>query len=118
MSAPPQRTVLDENTRRLVDYVYPWPRIEEQPLRHGYDGRFAESSPVELPMDTGDLQQTRARNDFSVVDYVQHVLRYCTGHFLRPLRGQRVVWALCNTALREGGQRQGGLMHNKAEPWS
>ena len=65
-------------------------------------------------MGTGDLQQTRVRSDLSVADYVQHVLRYYTGHFLRSVRGQRVVWALFNTALREEGHRQGALVHKNS----
>ena len=114
VAAPAPRKVLEETTTRVRDYVYPWPRIEREPLRHDDDGRFVKSFPVEFPMGTGDLQQTRVRSDFSVADYVQHVMRYHTGHLLRSLRGQRVLYALFNTALREEGHKQGGLMHKNS----
>ena len=75
IGAAPQRKVLEETTSRLHDYVYPWPRIEREPLRHDDDGRFVRSFPIEFPMGTGELHQTRIRSDFSVAEYMQHVLR-------------------------------------------
>ena len=114
VAEPAPRKVLEETSARVRDYVYPWPRIEREPLRHDDDGRFVKSFPVEFPMGTGDLQQTRVRSDFSVAEYVQHVLRYHTVHFLRSLRGQRVLYARFNTTLRKEGNKQGGLMHKNS----
>ena len=78
------------------------------------EGRFVKSFPLEFPMGTGDLRQARVRTDFSVSEYVQHVFRYYTGHFLCSIRGCRVVYALFNTSIREEGRRQGGLVHKQS----
>ena len=93
VEALPQRHVLQETKDRLAATVFPWPRIDRDPLSEMDEGRFVKSFPLEFPMGTGDLRQARVRTDFSVADYMQHVFRYFTGHFLRSIRGCRVVYA-------------------------
>ena len=51
------------------------------------------------------------RSDFSVIEWVKHLLRYFTGQFLSSIRGQRVVWAMFNTALRDVARMRGALVH-------
>ena len=41
-------------------------------------------------------------------------MRYYTGQFLHTVRGQRVVWALFNTALREHSRQTGHLVHKNS----
>ena len=64
---------------------------------------------------TGDLRRPRLRSDFSTVDWVQHVLRYHTGHFLQSVRGHRVVWALFNVSLQDVAHKKGALLHKQSQ---
>ena len=79
------------------------------------DGRFAKAFPLEFPMGTADLHQPRLRADFTTADWVQHLLRYYTGHFLCSLRGHRVVWALFNAALQSAAHQKGILLHKASD---
>ena len=79
------------------------------------DGRFVKAFPVEFPMGVADLRQPRLRSDFSVAEWVQHIFRYYTGHFLSSVRGHRVLWALFNTALQELGQQKGAIVHKRSD---
>ena len=65
-------------------------------------------------MGQGDLHQPRLRSDFSAADYVQHKFRYFDARFLDSARGQRVAWALFNTALREQSRQTGHLVHKNS----
>ena len=56
----------------------------------------------------------RFRSDFSAADYVQHKFRYFDARFLDSARGQRVAWALFNTALREQSRQTGHLVHKNS----
>ena len=46
--------------------------------------------------------------------YVQHKFCYFDGRFLDSARGQRVTWALFNTALREHSRQTGALVHKNS----
>ncbi len=45
--------------------------------------------------------------------WVQHLLRYETGHFVGGLRGQRVLWAMVSTMLLSEARARGfGIYRN------
>ena len=45
-------------------------------------------------------------------DYVQHLLRYRTGHFVNGRRGHRVVWTLVNSELLAEAAGKGFAVHS------
>ena len=57
-------------------------------------------------MGIGDLYEERPEK-VSVEDWVQHLIRYRTGHFVGGARGQRVLWAMVNTLLLTEARRRG-----------
>ena len=113
MTKPAPENIIEETQAQLSQAIWPWPSISPNPTRELEDGRFVKSHPIEFPMGTGDLRQARLRSDFSPADWVQHIFRYFTGHFLTSVRGHRVVWALFNTALREISREKGSIVHKR-----
>ena len=108
---PPTTSVAEERRCMARELVLPWPRIDADPCPMHEDGRFAKAFPLEFPTGLGDLHQPRLRSDFSVADWVQHVLRYHTGHFLSSVRGHRVIWAVFIAALQAAARDKGLLLH-------
>ena len=109
-----------ENVRETVQseaekHIFPWPEISEEPELEKNDARFVKAFPLTFPCGEADLRQPRQRSDFTVADYVQHLFRYHTGHIIRSNRGQREVWALFNTALREHAFKQRNLLNHKKQ---
>ena len=103
---------VEAHTREHVGaHAFAWPQILDHPTSGRADGRFVKAFPLVFPMGVADLYQPRLRSDFHVVDAVQHLFRYHTGHLLRSNDGHRATWALFNTALREIGYDKGGLVH-------
>ena len=111
MNALKSKDVEAETRAHVGAHAFAWPQILEQPSRERSDGRFVKAFPLIFPMGVADLYQPRLRSDFHVVEAVQHLFRYHTGHMLRSNDGHRVTWALFNTALREIGYDKGGLVH-------
>ena len=111
MNAQQQKHVEDATHAHVGSHAFAWPQIQEQPSRERADGRFVKAFPLVFPMGVADLYQPRLRSDFHLVDAVQHLFRYHTGHLLRSNDGHRATWALFNTALREVGYDKGGLVH-------
>ena len=102
----------DEAVRTAERLVYGWPSKDAEPTRVVSPGRFAKSFPLDFPMGIGDLYQERPHK-VSVEEWVQHLLRYRTGHFVGGLRGQRVVWAMVNTLLLSEARSRGfGVCRN------
>ena len=101
--------------QQLQDTVFPWQRIEEEPTAYFSDARFCKSYPLEMPFGLGDLHQDRVRDDYTTADWVQHKLRYYTGHFLSTIRGQRYVWAVFNTALQDVARQRRSIVHKRFE---
>ena len=63
-------------------------------------------------MGIADLYEERPRK-VSAEAWVQHLLRYRTGHFVGGLRGQRVLWAMVNTLLLSEARARGfGIYRN------
>ena len=63
-------------------------------------------------MGIADLFEDRPRK-VSPTDWVQHLLRYKTGHFVGGQRGQRVMWAMVNTLLLSEARSRGfGIYRN------
>ncbi len=100
------KNVTSETQAAVEERVFPWPEIKAEPTKEHEDGRFSKAFPIEFPTGQGDLYQPRLRNDFQVLEWVKHLLRYATGHFLSSIRGQRVVWAMFNTALRDAARQK------------
>ena len=83
MYALKSKDVEAETHDHLRAHAFAWPQIYEEPSRERSDGRFVKAFPLVFPMGVADLYQPRLRSDFSVVDAVQHLFRYHTGHLLR-----------------------------------
>ena len=93
------------------DAVRPWPAIEKDPVAMSDEGRFVKAFPLEFPMGVADLKQPQLRDDYSVMEWVQHKLRYKGGHFVNSARGHRLIWAMFNTALLEASRQMGHAYH-------
>ena len=104
-------SVQQETVKAVVENVFPWPRILNEPTPERADGRFVKAFPLAFPMGVGDLYQTRVRNDFHEVDAIQHLLRYESGHVHNVNDGHRLEYALFNTALRRIARDKGGIVH-------
>ena len=64
-------------------------------------------------MGIADLYDSEGLLKVSPAEWVQHLLRYWTGHFVGGLRGQRVVWAMVNTLLLTEARSRGfGIYRN------
>ena len=107
MNALKPKDVEAETREHLGSHAFAWPQILEHATSGRADGRFVKAFPLVFPMGVADLYQPRLRSDFHVVDAVQHLFRYHTGHLLRSSDGHRATWALFNTALREVGYDKG-----------
>ena len=110
----PGATQVEANlSHALETVVYPWPEIKNDPTPERNEGRFAKAFPLTFPTGSGDLYQTRIRNDFTTAQWAQHVFRFYDGRALSSLRGHRVVWAIFNTVLREAAHQKGSLLHRQ-----
>jgi len=103
----------EEDALRIAErLVYGWPNKNEEPTGACSYGRFVKSFPLEFPMGIADLFEERPRK-VSPEDWVQHLLRYCTGQFVGGQRGQRVMWAMVNTLLLSEARSRGfGIYRN------
>ena len=102
----------EEALRTAERLVYGWPSREADPTHAHSISRFVKSFPLDFPMGIGDLIEQRPRKVAPQV-WVQHLLRYHTGHFVGGPRGQRVLWALVNVLLlSEARQRGWGIYRN------
>ena len=109
-----QLTVKEAIAKGVDHVVKPWPPISQEPVAERQDGRLAKSFPLQFPCGEADIHQPRLRSDFSTADYVQHKFRYFDGRFWSTAQGQRVAWALFNTALREESYGIGKLVHRRS----
>ena len=101
-----------EALRTAERLVYGWPSRHEDPTGAQSQGRFVRAFPLDFPMGIADLFEERPRK-VSVEAWVQHLLRYRTGHFVGGLRGQRVLWAMVNTLLLSEARARGfGIYRN------
>ena len=89
----------DEAIRTAERLVYGWPSKQAEPTGAVNEGRFVKSFPLDFPMGIADLYESQRVHKVSPAEWVQHLLRYHTGHFVGGMRGQRVVWAMVNTLL-------------------
>ena len=105
----------EEEAVRLAErLVYGWPSRNEEPTGAHSRGRFVKAFPLDFPMGVGDLYESPERpRKVSPEVWVQHLLRYKTGHFVGGLRGQRVLWAMVNTLLLSEARARGfGIYRN------
>ena len=79
------------------------------------DARFVKAFPLEFPMGVGDLRQPRLRSDFTSIEWLQHLFRYYSGHFLSSNRGHRFAWAAFNTVLLEISHQNSHLAHKRSD---
>ena len=70
--------------------VYGWPSRHEDPTGAQSQGRFVRAFPLDFLIGIADLFEERPRK-VSGEAWVQHLLRYRTGHFVGGSRGQRVL---------------------------
>ena len=92
--------------------VYGWPGQDAEPTGASSVGRFVKAHPLDFPMGIGDLHEERPKK-VSIEEWVQHLLRYWTGHFVGGLRGQRVVWSMVNALLLSEARSRGhGIYRN------
>ncbi len=105
---------VDEHTRlSIASHIFAWPSINPDPVHPRDDARFVKAFPLEFPMGVGDLHQPRPREDFSSAQWLQHLLRYHTGHINSTSRGQRFVYAAFNAVLQDASRKQGLLVHKQ-----
>ncbi len=99
LEAPPEGRDAEAEVADLANQLlYGWPTVDRDPTGMRAPGRFPKAFPLEFPMGIGDLWDFRHR-PVTAAEWVQHLLRYCTGQFVSGLRGRRLVWALVNTVL-------------------
>ena len=101
-----ERDVEEDALRTAERLVYGWPSREADPTGAYSYGRFAKAFPLDFPMGIGDLHEERPRKVSPEV-WVQHLLRYRTGHFAGGPRKQRVLWALVNVLLLSEARGRG-----------
>ena len=102
-----------EVLRTAERLVYGWPSKQADPTGAVTEGRFVKSFPLDFPMGIADLYDNERLLKVSPAEWVQHLLRYWTGHFVGGLRGQRVVWAMVNTLLLTEARSRGfGIYRN------
>ena len=98
----------DEQAKSLAEHlVYGWPNKAVDPVTVRDAGRFVKSHPLDFPMGVGDLYDPDRPRKVSVLEWVQHLLRYRDGRFVRGLRGQRVLWAMVNELLLSEARQRG-----------
>ena len=100
---------------QVKDVMYAWPTIQQEPTSWNDDGRFAKAFPLSFPMGSGDFRQPRLRNDFTALDWTQHLFRFFTGHMQSSMRGHRVLWAAFNMTLGDVAHQKGSLVHKRSE---
>ena len=110
----PPRDVAQDLRAQTAQRVLGWPEIGKTPVTENCDGRLVKAHPLTFPTGCGDLRQTRLRTDFHPLAWVQHVFRYFDGRVLNTMRGQRAVWAVFNTAMRDLARRAGSLVHKNS----
>ena len=82
MEEPVETHQEEEEARQLAaGIVYGWPGTASEPTGAMSYGRFVKAHPLDFPMGIGDLYEVRPRK-VSVEEWVQHLLRYWTGHFV------------------------------------
>ena len=103
VDCPEEDKEAQQTAERLV---YGWPSQNSDPVAAHAIGRFVRSFPLDFPMGIADLYEVRPRTVSAEV-WVQHLLRYRTGHFVGGARGQRVLWAMVNTLLLTEARSRG-----------
>ena len=105
----------EESLRLAETLVYGYPSRYDEPTLPRAAGRFCKAFPLEYPMGVADLYEDPPRtHDVSPPEYVQHMLRLASGHFVQGLRGHRVVWALVNHELLSEAGGKGHVVHRMA----
>ena len=55
VAVPDRKSVGDALHSEVSQEVYPWPRVDMQPVPRYEEGRFVKSFPLQFPMGVGDL---------------------------------------------------------------
>jgi len=113
MQEPVEKRDEEEEAVRIAErLVYGWPSRDTEATGANSRGRFVKAHPLDFPMGVADLNEERPRTVSPEV-WVQHMLRYWTGHFVGGLRGQRVVWSMVNALLLSEARSHGwGVYRN------
>jgi len=91
----------DEALEIARNIVHGWPTVDDVPTRRRMIGRFVKSFPLKFPMGIGDLYELpedRPRH-VSGPEWLQHMLRFGSGHMLEGSDGDRCMWAMVNSVL-------------------
>jgi hypothetical protein len=111
----------DVQAKSLAEHlVYGWPNKAADPVTVIDAGRFVKAHLLDFPMGVGDLHDSDRPRKVSVAEWVQHLLRYRDGRFVRDMRGQRVLWSVLNEWLFSEARRigfgiQGGRVLTKGD---
>ena len=98
----------DDQAKSLAEHlVYGWPNKAADPVTVRDAGRFVKAHPLDFPMGVGDLFDPDRPRKVRVSEWVQHLIRYKDGRFVRGLRGQRVLWAMVNELLLSEARQRG-----------
>ena len=97
MALPLPPSVEEACAQKLTETIHPWPTIPADPIPWRDDGRFAKAFPLTFVTGVGDYHQPRHRDDFSLLEWVQHIFRFYTGHVQSSMRGNRVLWTALDT---------------------
>ena len=98
----------DEQALSLAEHlVYGWLNKAAHPVTVRDAGRFVKARPLDFPMGVGDLYDTDRPRKVAVSEWVQHLLWYRDGRFVRGMRGQRVLSAMVNELLLSDARQRG-----------
>ena len=110
--APEERGV-EEQTRQVLEaVVHGYPGQAAEPTGSRRPGRLVKAFPLKFPMGIADPYDEGRPREISMRDYVQHLLRYWTGHFVNGRDGHRVIWALVNSELVREASGKGYVVHS------
>ena len=90
--------------------AYGWPSVDREPTGVRQGARFVKAFPLKFPMGIGDLHEERIWK-VSGPEWLQHLLRFWTGHFVDGQDCHRCVWAMVNSVLMAEAAGKGFAVH-------
>ena len=90
--------------------LYGWPRVSEEPTPFRLAGRFVKAFPLKFPIGEGGLFDWR-HVDVTPHEWVQHLVRFWDGRFVKGESAKRFLWAAVNTVLLTEASGKGFVVH-------
>ena len=113
LERPPEVQGVEEQTRQVLEaVVHGYPGQAAEPTGPRRPGRLVRAFPLKFPMGTADPYDEERPREITLKDYVRHLLRYWTGHFVDGRDGHRVIWALVNSELVREAAGKGYAVHS------